>query len=121
VSSSSVEVSVAARAIPVRVGEVELWVETTPVAGTEATSKLQKTAEGVVDAFAQIQQAIIEVAGAVVGVIEEAAKRAARPDHLDVEFGLKLSAEGNVVVAGVSAESTLRVKLTYDAKAPRPA
>jgi hypothetical protein len=34
---------------------------------------------------------------------------------LVVEFGLKFSAKGNVVVAGATGEATLKVTLTYDA------
>ncbi|MGI8686078.1 MAG: CU044_2847 family protein [Acidimicrobiales bacterium] len=45
--------------------------------------------------------------------------RAVRPDHLEVAFGIKLAASGKVIVAGLSAEATLAVKVAYDA--PKPA
>ncbi len=94
-----------------------ILVETTPVAGTEPTSaKTRKTVDGVVDAFGAVQEAIVEIAASTAQIISNAADRAARPDRLEVEFGIKLAADGSVVVAGVSAEATLVVKLTYDAK-----
>ena len=107
----------AVRPIPMRVGEAELLVETIPVAGTEPTSRVDDAAERVGDAFARAQVAIVEVATSTVAVIDKAAARAARPDALEVEFGLKFSAKGNVIVAGAAGEATLKVKLTYTAKA----
>lgn len=104
-----------------RVGEVELLVETTPVAGTEQTSKVDDAIEHVSEAFARAQVAIVEVATSTVAVIDNAAARAARPDALEVEFGLKFSAQGNVIVAGAAGEATLKVKLTYTTTRAKPA
>jgi hypothetical protein len=101
--------------IPVQVGDVELLVETTPVAGTEPTSKLDEAGERVASAFVRAQSAIVEIATSTVDVIKRTAERAARPDHVEVEFGLKFSAQGNVIVAGAAGEATLVVKLSYDA------
>ena len=111
-------VAVSGKTISVQVGELELLVETTPVAGSEPTSKLGDAVEGVADAFTKAQLAIVEVATSTVAVIEGAARRSARPDKLVVEFGLKFSAKGNVVVAGATGEATLKVTLTYDAARP---
>ena len=47
--------------------------------------------------------------------MEKARAQAAQPNHVEVEFGVKISASGNVIVAGLAAESTLTVKLVYDA------
>jgi NTP-dependent ternary system trypsin peptidase co-occuring protein len=104
----------AAVTIPVRVGAVELLVETTPVAGSQPTSKLGDAAENVKDAFVRAQGAILEVATSTVDVIQAAAERAAAPTSVEVEFGLKFSAQGNVIVAGAAGEATLKVKLTYE-------
>ncbi|MGH3830265.1 MAG: CU044_2847 family protein [Pseudonocardiaceae bacterium] len=38
-----------------------------------------------------------------------------RPDEVKVTFGLKFSAQGNVIVAGASGAATLEVTLTYRA------
>jgi hypothetical protein len=100
--------------LPVRVGDIELLVETVPVAGTQATSRIEDAVNNVRDAFARAQSAIVEVAISTMEVIEEAGRRAARPDTMEVEFGLKFSANGNVIMAGASGEATLAVKLTYN-------
>ena len=109
----------ASRLIPVRVGDIEIEVEAVPVAGTEATSgRVEKAAGSVLEAFGRAQDAIIEVARSTAQMIEKAG--AARPDRVDVEFGLKFSASGTVIMAGVAGEATLKVTLGYDVTA-RPA
>ncbi len=111
----------AGKAQAVRVGAVELLFETVPVAGSEATAKPGDVAGRVVDAFDRVKDAIVEVAASTVEVIERTTQLAARPDHLQVQFGLKVTANGNVVVAGVSAEASVMVTLVYDAKPAEPA
>jgi hypothetical protein len=102
------------RLIPVRVGDIEIEVEAVPVAGTEATSsRAAKAAGSVLDAFDRAQEAIVEVAKSTAQMIEKAGA-AARPDRVDVEFGLKFSASGGVIMAGVAGEASLKVTLGYD-------
>lgn len=99
------------RLIPVRVGDVEIEIQTVPVAGTEATSG--RAVKNVTEAFARAQDAIIEVAKSTAEMIERAGK-AARPDRVELEFGLSFSVSGGVIMAGVSGEATLKVTLGYD-------
>jgi hypothetical protein len=110
----------ASRLIPVRVGDIEIEVEAVPVAGTEATSgRTERAAGSVLEAFGRAQDAIIEVARSTAQMIERAGA-GARPDRVDVEFGLKFSASGTVIMAGVAGEASLKVTLGYDVAA-RPA
>ena len=103
-----------------RVGSVQIEVEAVPVAGTEPTSgRVSKAAGSVVDAFGRAQETVIEVARSTAEMIERAGA-AARPDRVEVEFGLKFSASGGVIMAGVAGEATLKVTLSYDV-AGRPA
>ena len=111
----------AGRLIPVRVGDIEIEVEAVPVAGTEATSgRAEKAAESVLEAFGRAQDAIIEVAKSTAQMIEKAGA-AARPDRVEVEFGLKFSVSGTVIMAGVAGEASLKVTLGYDVTASRQA
>ena len=108
------------RLIPVKVGDIEIQVEAVVAAGTEATSgRAAKAAGNVLEAFSRAQDAIIEVARPTAQMIEKAGS-AARPDRVEVEFGLKFSASDTVIMAGVAGEATLQVTLGYDT-APRPA
>jgi NTP-dependent ternary system trypsin peptidase co-occuring protein len=103
--------------MPVRVGDVEVLVQTVLVAGTEPSSAVSGAGDRVVDAFAQAWQAIVEIAASTANMIGAAAERGARPDGVEVEFGLMISAKGNVIIGGVSGEATLRVKLSYERSA----
>lgn len=104
----------ASRLIPVRVDGVELLVEVVPVAGSEPTStKLDKAQETVAEAFDRAQEAIIAVAKSTVGTVRQLGRQAARPDEMQVKFGLKFSAQGNVIVAGAAGEASLEVTLLY--------
>jgi hypothetical protein len=108
------------RLIVVRVGDVEVEVEAVAASGTEATSgRAAKAAASALDAFNRAQDAIVEVAKSTAVMIERAGA-AARPDRVEVEFGLKFSASGGVIMAGVAGEATLKVTLGYDVAA-RPA
>jgi hypothetical protein len=104
------------RVIPVRVGGVEIEVEVVPVAGTEqmvGRDRVSKAAGNVADAFGRAQETIIEVARSTAKMIDRA-EAAARPDRMEVEFGLKFSVSGGVIMAGIAGEATLKVTLGYD-------
>jgi hypothetical protein len=105
---------VASRVIPLQVDGVELLVEAVPVAGSEPTStRLDRAQDAVAEAFDRAQSAIVAVASSTVSTIGQLGRRSARPDEVTVTFGLKFSAQGNVIVAGASGEATLGVTLTY--------
>lgn len=90
---------------------VKLWVETSAVAGSEPTStRLDRAGE----AFTRAQSAIVAMATATVATIDQLGQRAARPQQVQVKFGLKFTAKGNVIVAEASGEATLEVTLTYN-------
>ena len=100
----------------VRVGEVDLLVEPSISAGSQPTSRVGDAAAWALDAFERAQDSIVQVAVSTAGMIGRAAARGVRPDHVQVAFGLKFSAQGDVFVAKASGEASLTVTLTYDAK-----
>ena len=111
---------VASQLILVRVGDIQIEVEAVRVAGTEPTSgKTGRAAGNVLEAFSRAQEAILEVAKSTAQMIDRAGA-AARPDRVEVEFGLKFTATGTVIMAGVAGEASLKVTLGYDIAA-RPA
>jgi hypothetical protein len=110
----------ASRLIPVRVGDIDIGVEVVPVVGTEPTaSRTGHAAEHVADAFTRAQDTILEIAKTTAHTINKAGA-AVRPDHLEVEFGLKFSATGGVILAGATGEASLKVTLSYDTTRPTP-
>jgi Trypsin-co-occurring domain 1 len=98
---------------PVQVGDVELLVETVLVPGSEHTASLDDAGEKVLDAFDRAQAAIVALAGKVAGTVDELTARAARPQRLEVQFGLSFSVEGRIIVAGATAEASLHVTVGY--------
>jgi hypothetical protein len=101
------------RVMPLRVGDVELLVEVSHALGTERTSsKLERAQDALGDAFDRAKSAIVAVGESTVDVIDRMSQKA-RPHQVEVKFGLKFSAQGNVVLAGASGEATLDVKLVY--------
>jgi hypothetical protein len=105
---------VASQLIPVRVGDIQIEVEAVRVAGTEPTSgKTGRAAGSVLEAFSRAQEAILEVARSTAQMIDRAGA-AARPDRVEVEFGLKFTATGTVIMAGVAGEASLKITLGYD-------
>ncbi|MFF3324033.1 CU044_2847 family protein [Streptomyces sp. NPDC002889] len=105
------------RLLPVRVGGVDLLVEAVPQPGSEPTSRLQEAGQQVVEAFDHAQDAVVEIATSAAQAIGRLRERAVRPTAVEVEFGLKFSAQGNVIVAGASGEASLVVRMTYQAPA----
>lgn len=105
----------ASKLITVRVGDVELLAEAVTQAGTEPTSaRLGDAAEHVADAFIRAQETIVKIAKSTAEVFEKAAVRSARPGRLEVEFGLKSSATGRIIMAAATGEANLKVTLSYE-------
>ena len=104
--------------LSVRVGEIDLLVETVQTAGSQPTSKLGDAMGQVSDAFERAQGAIVEVAASTARMIGRTAARGVRPDHVQVQFGLLISAQGGVILAKAGGQASLTVTLTYDAQAP---
>lgn len=105
------------RVQPMRVGGVEVLIEASPVAevAPAESSRAGDVAAKVVDAFSEVEAAIVALSHRVAAVAEQAVATAVRPSAMEVEFGLKVTAEGRVVIAAASAEASLTVKLIYDA------
>jgi Trypsin-co-occurring domain 1 len=106
--------------VPMTFGGVKVLVETVQLPGTEPTSTVGDAGAKVLDAFDKAQEVIVGAAVSTVGVMQTIGARAAQPDRFEVEFGIAFSVKGNVIIAGASADTTLKVKLTYDAHALEP-
>jgi Trypsin-co-occurring domain 1 len=109
--------AMAAQVLEIRIGDVDVLVETVPIAGSQQTSgRVGKVAKQTADAFAHAQDAILSVATSTAEMIAKTAARAAKPDRVEIEFGLRFSASGQVILGGVTGEGTLRVLLSYESK-----
>ena len=103
--------------ILVRVGDADILVEAAQVAGPEpTTARIQDPAQYMSGVFSRAQDTILEVPRSTAQVIEKAGKEAVKPDRVEAEFGLRSSATGNVIVAGATAESILKVAPAFGGK-----
>jgi hypothetical protein len=112
----------ASQVLEIKVGDVEVLVDTVVIAGTQPTaSRFNKVGQQTSDAYARAQDVILGVAVSTAELIGKCAARGARPDKAEVEFGLSFSTSGNVVMVGVTAQATFRVLLSYERKGAAPA
>ncbi len=99
--------------MPIIIGDDQILVEVLPIPGSQPTGRLDDAKARIVDAAAQIDHVIGSVVAASVRAVTGAASRVHAPTSFEVEFGLKFSAEGNVIVAGATGEASLKIKLLY--------
>lgn len=105
--------------VPMQVGALMLQVEAVQRDSSEqygsqqTSSRIDRAQAAVSDAFDRAQDAIVAVASSTVTTMGRLGDRAIRPQKVEVKFGLKFAAEGNVIIAGASGEATLEVTLTY--------
>jgi Trypsin-co-occurring domain 1 len=100
------------RLIKVTVGKADIAIETVPAPGSELTfgPKAQDKAKL---AFATAHDAIVALAEWTADMIDTTVGLNARPDQLELEFGLRFSAAGGVILAAASDQASLHVTLTY--------
>ncbi|GAA4190602.1 hypothetical protein GCM10022252_29130 [Streptosporangium oxazolinicum] len=106
--------------IQMRIGQVTVLVETAAVGGSEFTSRNANPAEHLQDLWPRAQAAIVEIASSTAEMIRDTARRAAAPSAVEVEFGLKFSAKGGIILSEASGEASLKVKLVYGQVTPVP-
>lgn len=93
-----------------------ILVELTPVAGVRSVSIDPK------DVLEKSKQAIDHAMKSMQGMAKKTVRAikkipvSERPHTVSVSFGLKLTAEGNAVVAKAGAETSLNVTMTWERK-----
>lgn len=104
--------------LPVEVDGICVYVEVVQAGGAEPTSTARRGAERAADLLSDAQTVIEHMAVAVMETGRRISTRAGSPDLLEIQFGLKFSAKGNIIVAGASSEASLTVKLVYGTNLP---
>jgi hypothetical protein len=109
----------AGRVVPMRFGDVDILVQAVTVPGTEPTAVVATVTGQLVDALQHAKAAVHAVASSTADLLRDmAASHVARPDKVEVEFGIGFSVKGNVIVVSGEAEATLKITLTYDPADP---
>jgi hypothetical protein len=103
--------------VPAEIGGLPVLIEVTKNAGTEPTSAHTKSAERIEDMFTRAQAVIEQVAVSAAEIRGRVASRTEEPDQLEIQFGVKFSAQGQIVIASANAEASLSVKVVYNGTA----
>jgi hypothetical protein len=105
-----------AELVAMTVGGVDVLVEAVRLPGSEPTSIGDHASDKVLDAFEMANRVVAGAAESTWQMLQGLAAKAGHPDRLEVEFGMKYSVKGTVVIAGAAAEGSLKIKLVYDNK-----
>jgi hypothetical protein len=79
----------------------------------EPATRGGRTAETVVEAGASLEQVLGRLGPAVRAIAAQLRATADGPDEVEVEFGVKLSADSNVIIARAGGEANFRVALRW--------
>jgi Trypsin-co-occurring domain 1 len=100
--------------VPANVGGLDLLVEAISLPGSEPVSRGGQ-AERVQDLFNRAQAVIEQIAISTAQIRDRVAARAVMPDKIEIEFGLKFSVQGQIIVASTATEASLAVRISYEA------
>lgn len=92
---------------------IPVLVEALPESGAEPTGGSRRT-ERVQEMFSRAQDVIQQVALSVVEIREKLAAHARSPDQIELQFGIKFTAQGNIVLSQAGIESSIAVKVVYE-------
>lgn len=98
--------------VPTEVGGIPVLVEAVAGPGFQQTGR-PKGVEKLQDMFARAEDVIEQLALSAVQIGKRVAAQSAGPDEVEVQFGLKFSTTGDIVIASVGAEASLGVKIVY--------
>ena len=99
--------------VPVELDGVTLVVEAAVTPGSEDTSTLDDRVERINDAFDRLPAILTSISKRLIVATQELSHEAMKPSEISAEFGLKVSATGQVILVSGTAEASLSVTLTY--------
>ncbi|MDI6098812.1 CU044_2847 family protein [Actinoplanes sp. NEAU-A12] len=104
--------------LPAEINGVEVLVEVTKSAGSEPTSGFQRSAEKISDLLDRAQIVIEAIANSISETGQRIAQQASQANQIEIQFGLKFSAQGKIIIGASTAEGSLAVKMIF-AQQPR--
>jgi hypothetical protein len=96
-----------------RFAGVDLLMQATRVtaAGSQPTSASARVA----DVYERAEPVIIRIASAVAGTVAKLAQEPVKPQGVELNFGLSVSIEGDIVLLKGTTEATMAITLSYAA------
>jgi Trypsin-co-occurring domain 1 len=72
-----------------------------------------RAVEAVVEAGESLEQLLARLGPAIRGIVVQLRETAEWPDEVELEFGVKLSADSNVIIARAGGEANFRIALKW--------
>jgi Trypsin-co-occurring domain 1 len=72
-----------------------------------------RSAEAVVEAGASLEQVLSRLGPAIGGLVSQLRASAEWPGEVEVEFGVRLSVDSNVIIARAGGEANFRIALRW--------
>lgn len=101
--------------IPVTIEGQQLYIEIEPQYGSESTSTRGTSPAKLDEVFENAKSSIVAVCQSMVDTVRKV-DAAITPDEFSLEFGIKFKADGSILLASVSTEASLTVKMVYKHK-----
>jgi hypothetical protein len=72
-----------------------------------------RAVDAVIDAGSSLEHALAGLGPAIQGIVAQLRAAADWPDEVEIEFGVKLSADANAIIARTSAEANFTISLKW--------
>ncbi|MEV1198832.1 CU044_2847 family protein [Microbispora rosea] len=89
-------------------------MEATVPPGTQPTSRSERRTELLHDMFLRAQAVVEQIAFSAIEIRHKLASKANPPNQVEVQFGVKFSTQGQIIVASASTEASLAIKLIFN-------
>jgi hypothetical protein len=93
-------------------GDSEILLEVADPAGGPVT-RGRRPEERVIEATDSIEQVLRRLGPALRGMASQLREAADRPDEIEIEFAVKISADSNVIIARAGGEANYRVAVRW--------
>lgn len=99
--------------LKVNIGGEVVYFEVEPTFGSEKTSAMSTALERAEDAFERAKKTVTSIASSMVSDLQKLDQKIT-PDEFTLEFAIKFTAEGNVMVTKVGNEANFKISMKYN-------
>lgn len=99
--------------IPTEIDGEPIWLEAEIEPGDQPTAFGRRRGADLPEVLSRAQKAIAYLSRETLEAARSVANDVACPEQVEIQFGLKFSTQGSIILAGSSLESSLSVKVVY--------
>jgi len=94
-------------------GDEELLIEVVTSPGSEQASPIGKATSSALDNLEQIESKILKIGGRLADTVSKLKSKAGDPAEVSVQFGVRLTASGSVLVSSATGECSFLIQMKY--------